>query len=85
MRARARACVCVCVVSFIVKRPVLPPCVVDGRSGNPLHYIIIILTASFIGQFRIISFNEFSLTGRLFKGVRRVGSVSPFGPAVDRT
>ena len=28
---------CVCVVSVIVKRPVLPPCVVDGRSRN-LHY-----------------------------------------------
>ena len=31
-------CVCVCVVSVIVKRPVLPPCVVDGRSRNPLYY-----------------------------------------------
>ena len=28
----------VCVVSIIVKRPVLPPCVVDGRSRNPLYY-----------------------------------------------
>ena len=26
------------VVSVIVKRPVLPPCVVDGRSRNPLYY-----------------------------------------------
>ena len=35
-----RACVraCVCVVSVIVKRPVLPPSVVDGRSRNPLYY-----------------------------------------------
>ena len=31
-------CVCVCVISVIVKRPVLPPCVVDGRSRNPLYY-----------------------------------------------
>ena len=35
-------CVCVCVsvsvVSVIVKRPVLPPCAVDGRSRNPLYY-----------------------------------------------
>ena len=31
-------CVCVCVVSVIVKRPVLPLCVVDGRSRNPLYY-----------------------------------------------
>ena len=31
-------CVCVCVVSVIVKRPVLPPCVVDGRFRNPLYY-----------------------------------------------
>ena len=38
VRARARACVCVCVVSVIVKRPVLPPSVVDGRSRNPLYY-----------------------------------------------
>ena len=29
---------CVCVVSVIVKHPVLPPCVVDGRSRNPLYY-----------------------------------------------
>ena len=38
--ACVRACVraCVCVVSEIVKRPVLPPCVVDGRSRNPLYY-----------------------------------------------
>ena len=36
--ACVRACVCVCVVSVIVKRPVLPPCVVDGRSRNPLHH-----------------------------------------------
>ena len=34
-------CVCVCVVSVIVKRPVLPPCVVDGRSRNPLYYYYI--------------------------------------------
>ena len=33
-----RAYVCVCVVSVIVKRPVLPPSVVDGRSRNPLYY-----------------------------------------------
>ena len=39
-----RRCVCVCVcarvcvVSVIVKRPVLPLCVVDGRSRNPLYY-----------------------------------------------
>ena len=26
------------VVSVIVKRPVLPPSVVDGRSRNPLYY-----------------------------------------------
>ena len=30
--------VCVCVVSVTVKYPVLPPCVVDGRSRNPLYY-----------------------------------------------
>ena len=29
---------CVCVVSVIVKRPVLPLCVVDGRSRNTLYY-----------------------------------------------
>ena len=35
-----RACVRVraCVVSVIVKRPVLPPSVVDGHSRNPLYY-----------------------------------------------
>ena len=31
-------CACVCVVSVIVKRPVLPLCVADGRSRNPLYY-----------------------------------------------
>ena len=31
-------CVCVCVVSATVKRPVLPPCAVDGHSRNPLYY-----------------------------------------------
>ena len=34
----ARTCVCVCVVSVIVKRPVLPPSVVDGCTRNPLYY-----------------------------------------------
>ena len=34
--------VCVCVVSVIVKRPVLPLCVVDGRSRNPLYYYYVI-------------------------------------------
>ena len=38
LRACVRACVCVCVVSVIVKRPVLPPSVVEGRSRNPLYY-----------------------------------------------
>ena len=37
VRACVRACVCVCVVSVIVKRPVLPPCVADRRSRNPLY------------------------------------------------
>ena len=36
--ACVHVCVCVCVVSVIVKRPVLPPCAVDGRSRNPLYY-----------------------------------------------
>ena len=40
--ARVRACVHVCVwggrVSVIVKHPVLPRSVVDGRSRNPLYY-----------------------------------------------
>ena len=40
VRACVRECVraCACVVSVIVKRPVLPPSVVDGRSRNPLYY-----------------------------------------------
>ena len=38
MQLGQRACMCVCVVSVIVKRPVLPPSVVDGRSRNPLYY-----------------------------------------------
>ena len=35
-------CVCVCVVSVIVKHPVLPPCVVDGRSRNPLLLLLLL-------------------------------------------
>ena len=38
VRSCVRARVCVCVVSIIVKRPLLPPSVVDGRSRNPLYY-----------------------------------------------
>ena len=56
-------CVCVCVVSVVVKRPVLPPCAVDGRSRNPLLRIIIIIfylkevrTRS-CGNFRIFDAN----------------------------
>ena len=35
-------------VSVIVKRPVLPPCVVDGRSRHPLsnYYIIYYMAAA---------------------------------------
>ena len=46
--ACVRLCVCVyvcacvratvCVAGAIVKRPALPPCVVDGRYSNPLYY-----------------------------------------------
>ena len=36
---------CVCV---IVKRPVLPPCDVDGRSRNPLHYYYYYPSASLV-------------------------------------
>ena len=32
-----------CVVSVIVKRPVQPPSVVDGRSRNPLYYYYFII------------------------------------------
>ena len=44
------ACMCVCmsVVSVIVKRPVLPPCVVDGRSRNPLYYYYYSVIQKFI-------------------------------------
>ena len=48
-----RQCVCVrvCVVSVIVKRPVLPLCVVDGRSRNP--FIIIIITGVAYTQYDV--------------------------------
>ena len=47
VRACVRVCVCVVVVVVIVivvvvKRPALPPCVVDGRSRNPLYYYYVI-------------------------------------------
>ena len=41
MRACGRTCACVCalaIVSAIAKRPVLPPCAVDGPSRNPRCY-----------------------------------------------
>ena len=48
VRACVFVCVCACmyvclsvclsVVRVIVKRPVLPPCAVDGRPRNPLYY-----------------------------------------------
>ena len=41
MRACVRACVCV--VSVIVKRPVLPPCAVDGRSRKLLLLLLLVL------------------------------------------
>ena len=34
-------CVCVCIVNVIVKRLVLPPCVVDGRSRSRIVKILI--------------------------------------------
>ena len=66
VRARMRACVCmcvcayacmcvcvhacVCVVSVIVKRPVLPPSVVDGRSRNPLYYYYYYVSSNMNGH-----------------------------------
>ena len=38
--------VCVCVVSVIIKRPVLPPCVVVWRSKNPLYLFIYFVNSS---------------------------------------
>ena len=38
MTATRCVCVCVCVVSIILRRPALPPCMVDGRYRNPLYY-----------------------------------------------
>ena len=58
MRACVHAlcvCVCVCVVSVIVKGPVLPPCVVDGRSRNPLYYYYMIHNKLLIATVDIIT------------------------------
>ena len=51
-RVCVRACVhvCVCVVNVIVKRPVLPPSVVDGCSRNPLYYYYYFVVCIFSGQ-----------------------------------
>ena len=35
-------CVSVSVGIVIVKRPVLPPCAVGGRSRNPLYYFLLL-------------------------------------------
>ena len=40
------SCEGVCVVTVIVKRPVLPPCVVDGCDRNPLYYYYLYMGAS---------------------------------------
>ena len=40
-------CVCVCVVSVIVKHPVLPSCVVDRCSRNPLLLLLSIKNKKF--------------------------------------
>ena len=40
------------VLSFIVKHPVLPPCVVDVHSRNPIIIIIIILKGRMVNQNR---------------------------------
>ena len=53
---------CVCAVSVIVKRPVLPPCVVDGRSRNPLYYYYYMLILT-IKIPEISSYCEWPLTG----------------------
>ena len=62
-------CVCVCVVSVIVKRPVLPPCVVDGRSRNPLYYYYYYLS-SWKGQ---------ALEGHCQTNIRTVSKTTVLG------
>ena len=57
-------CVCVCVVIVIVKRLVLPPSVVDGRSRNPLYYYyyyicFMVLTVKWLELWTWISVNFF--------------------------
>ena len=44
VRVRACVCVCVCVASIIVKRPVLSPSVVDGRSRKSSLLLLLLNT-----------------------------------------
>ena len=53
---RTYVCVCVyvCVVSVTVKRPVLPPCVVNGRSRNPLLLSLLLFDFEFVRNFACV-------------------------------
>ena len=48
--ACVHACVRVCVVGVIVKRPVLPPSVVDGHSRNPLLLLLLLCMYTHTGM-----------------------------------
>ena len=56
-------CVCVCVVSVVVKRPVLPPCAVDGRSRNLLLLLLrIIIIIFYLKEVRTRSCGNFRIS-----------------------
>ena len=69
---------CVCVISVIVKRPVLPPCAVNGRSRNPLYhyyYYYAVLTAHLLNASVACSALPVELSSLL-------GNGDPGGPGV---
>ena len=66
MSERERECVCVCVcvcVVVVVKRPVLPPCAVDGRSRNLLLLLLrIIIIIFYLKEVRTRSCGNFRIS-----------------------
>ena len=76
VRACVCVCVCVCVFSVTVKRPVLPPRVVDGRSRNPLYYYYYYHRHFCTHRHRVV-FGVFVFVWQLPLATRKEGSYPP--------
>ena len=54
-------CMRACVVSVIVKHPVLPLCVVDGYSRNPLYYYYSQCITSNVQQYIMTGYGKYAV------------------------